>query len=328
MLGIFPRNFDFGGLEETWASCILYPTPVMLMHAHIWGGQLQEVFCGLASASCPLSRLSLAWVPPCLRTWAARRCGTSCTTWAISVPREASCFYSHFVIPAQTLFPGRVIYRSAYCHFNCFSFKILTSWWAFPPWNPLNLLSGVFNQECSPPPSPGPASRACDLYSHARPPHSRRSHFWFNALLTLPWNSFCLWTWVSQGMVRQNCIRVSRGDTCNVFVPCSYHLSLTAFVIPMRTEFKWAYHTGRDSEFKARMSCLQLRKWGREAPEVVLSIWNRFHSNTQRRWWQSKNREWPWNPYLSLPTHVTFLWQPATYTEMRTQKKGKTEGGS
>lgn len=47
-------------------------------------------------------------------------------------------------------------------------------------------------------------------------------------------------------------------------------LSLTAFVIPMRTEFQWAYIHG-EAEFKASLSCLQLRKGGHEAPEVVLS---------------------------------------------------------
>lgn len=188
VLGIFPHNFDFGGLEETWASRFLHPTPVTLMHVHIWGGQLQEVSRGLPSASGPLSCLSLAWVPPCFRTWAAQRCGTSCTIWATSVCPEASCLYSHSLIPAQTLFPGRLIYTSAYCHFNCFSFKTRSSWWAFPPCNPLNILSGVSCQGCSLPPSPGPASRACDLYSHARP-HTQKVSLWFNVLLPLPWNS-------------------------------------------------------------------------------------------------------------------------------------------
>jgi len=153
-----------------------------------WCTSTFGVFCGLPSASGPLSCLSLAWVPPCFRTWAARRCGTSCTIWATSACREASCLYSHSLIPAQTLFPGWLIYTSAYCHFNCFSFKTWSSWWAFSPGNPLNILSGVSRQGCSLLPSPGPASCACDLYSHARP-HTQKVSLWFNVLLLLPWNS-------------------------------------------------------------------------------------------------------------------------------------------
>lgn len=72
-------------------------------------------------------------------------------------------------------------------------------------------------------------------------------------------------------MVRQRCVRVSRGDNVQCVSPLFLPLlSLTAFVVPMRTEFQWACIHG-EAEFKASLSCLQLRKWGHEAPEVVLS---------------------------------------------------------
>lgn len=182
--------------------------------------------------------------------------------------------YSLSVIPAESLFPGQLIYSSAYCHFNCFSFKTLVSLWAFSPCNPLNL---CIVWSLWPGMLPSPFTRASfmgmwPVKSH-RAPHSE------GLTLGLMLSCYCLeilsfifeLVFCRSSVMRQAYMWAE--EICAICVSTvPYHL----FHL-QPSWFSWAQNSSGPTihespgrfrvKYKASMLCLQLRKWGHKGPK-------------------------------------------------------------
>ena len=68
-------------------------------------------------------------------------------------------------------------------------------------------------------------------------------------------------------------------------------------------------------KYKVSMWCLGLNKWRCSPKKACFPVEPELALKVERSQWHSKKHERPRNPIIRLLTHVTFPWEPSTYTK-------------